>query len=164
MTSRHSDAVLQIMAEEHITYEIEGLVGVLSIQAQIAAFAHPIITQSLLEAFLVHLRALTDFVAAPRKSRHPLDIAAEDYYDGKWDDQPKVVFGPGVKDHQRCMDELHRRLAHISVQRASTDDFVWSHAISDWLPALLAALRGFINGLCPQRRAWFARADALLRI
>lgn len=60
------------------------------------------------------------------------------------------------------MDELHRRLAHISVQRASTNDFVWSHAVRDWLPALIDALRRFISGLPPERRASFARADAML--
>ena len=52
-------------AEEHITYEIERLVNVLPIQAQVAAFVHPIITQSLLEAFLVHLRSLADFFPLP---------------------------------------------------------------------------------------------------
>src|SRR5438309_1691410 len=128
MTSKHIDAVLQLMAEEHITYEIERLVNVLPIQAQVAAFVHPIITQSLLEAFLVHLRSLADFVVAPRKPRHHMDVAAEDYYDGAWEEQPDAIFGAGVEEHQKCMDELHRRLAHISVQRASTNDFVWSHA------------------------------------
>jgi hypothetical protein len=162
MPSKHNEAVLRVMAEEHITYEIERLVMTLPIQAQVAAFMHPIVTQSLLEAFLVHLRALADFVAAPRRPRHELDVAAEDYYDGDWADQPDAIFGADVEEHQQCMDELHRRLAHISVQRADSEDFIWSHAVNDWRPALIDALRRFIGGLPPDRQAWFARANAIL--
>jgi hypothetical protein len=162
MPSKHTDVDLKLMAEVHITYEIEQLVTIPLIQAQVAAFMHPIITQSLLEAFLVHHRSLADFVVAPQKPRHPTDVAAEDYYDGAWDGQPDAIFGVDVEAHQTFMYELHRRLAHISVQRVSTDDFVWSHAVRDRLPALVEALQRFISGLPPERRAWFAKAEALL--
>lgn len=162
MGSRHSEDVLRVMAEQHIAYEIERLVLCLPIQSQVATVAHPIITQSLLEAFLVHLRALADFVVVPQKPRHRLDVAAEDYYDGDWPQQPQFVFGDGVEDHRTCMDQLHRRLAHISVQRADTADFVWSHAVQEWLPALVAVLKAFLRGLPPERQAWFAKAEQLL--
>jgi hypothetical protein len=150
------------MAEEHITYEIERLVLCLPIQSQVATVAHPIITQSLLEAFLVHLRSLADFVVAPGRQRHELDVAAEDYFGGNWPQQPRALFGRDEDEHRRCMDELHRRLAHISVQRAETADFVWNHAVQEWLPALEDALRQFIRGLPAERRSWFAKAERLL--
>lgn len=163
MTPKHSEHVLRVMAEEHITYEIERLVFCLPIQSQIAMVAHPIITQSLLEAFLLHLRSLADFVVY-RSGRNKLDVAAEDYYDGCWPLQPVALFGSDEKEHRRCMDELHRRLAHISVQRADTADFVWSHAVREWLPALIDALRQFIRGLPPERRSWFSEAEHMLSV
>ncbi len=162
MAPRHSEETLRVMAEQHITYEIERLVLCLPVQSQVSLVAHPIITQSLLEAFLVHLRSLADFVVAPRRPRHAKDVAAEDYYDGDWPQQPRFLFGNDVEEHQTCMDELHRRLAHISVQRADSVDFVWRHAVQEWLPALLAALGQFIAGLPPQRRAWFSTAEGLI--
>lgn len=63
MGPRHSEETLRVMAEQHITSEIERLVLCLPVQSQVSLVAHPIITQSLLEAFLVHLRSLADFVA-----------------------------------------------------------------------------------------------------
>jgi hypothetical protein len=125
--------------------------------------AHPIITQSLLEAFLLHLRALADFVAIARKPRHRIDVAAEDYYGGTWPDQPAALFGRTPETHQANMDELHRRLAHISKQRLEDEDFVWNQAVGEWLPVLVLALRKFIAGLSPERRQWFDRADQMLR-
>ena len=162
MTPKHSDPVLELMAKVHITYGVERLVRVLPIQAQVASFVHPIITESMLEAFLVHLRSLADFVVSPTKPRHKLDVAAEDYYDGAWPGQPDALFGENREEHLESMDQLHRRLAHISVQRASTEDFVWTHAVADWLPALIHELQRFISGLTPERRAWFSQAEALL--
>jgi hypothetical protein len=77
--------------------------------------------------------------------------------------QPRFLFGSNLEKHQASMDRLHRRLAHISSQRANAIDFVWAHAVQEWLPALLASLRQFLAWLPPERRAWFSTADELLR-
>ncbi|CAN5470243.1 hypothetical protein BH10ACT2_BH10ACT2_11400 [soil metagenome] len=161
--ARHTDPQLEEMSK-HVTYEIERLRYVLPIQEQISAFVHPIITQSLLEAFLVHLRSLSDFMVVPiTRGRHPLDVVAEDYYDGTWTSQPKFIFGKDEDEHFKSMDELHRRLAHISLHRASSPDpFTWKTAREVWQPALVFALRGFMAGLPQHRRPWFATAEMIL--
>jgi hypothetical protein len=133
------------MAHEHVTYEIDRLSHWSEVIVERSMFAvedesyldviFDYVRQATLENALLHLRCVVEFLTAPRPTEakkdrfRQLDVVADDYFDAGWADRPPFLLGEDEKAHYQTLNEIHRRLAHITGQRLT---FPYS-----WTPVLL---------------------------
>jgi hypothetical protein len=149
-----SDQTLRRVARQHVSYELE-MLGCLG-GAGILAGADPFIGFSQLEAWLLHLRNLHEFLTTTSQQRNNKgwrNVIAADY------------MPPGWNPPRRCLTQAQRRridkaLAHISADRragTSWDRPVLTHRVLD------VFRQGFFTPwqeLHPKRRQWFKVDEA----
>lgn len=140
-TKRKAPDVLDDMIE-HVRYEMEQVAGLLTIgngwcellRPDLAQFAR----QGILEAGLIHIRCLIEFLGNDSKSDR---VAACDYLEGwQWK----------ISDHIGRIGELHGRLAHLGTTRAPVrrqGAFRWDTWLVEAAPVVLAGLRQFLSRL-----------------
>lgn len=174
------------MAEVHVAYEVKGVAKFLVCgnalppmslkpgaprKARAAALDWKAwIQSSVLEATLVHVRNVSDFLtkSRPTNENYKTDLVADQYFAHGWSSRPDYIFGADKDEHKELLDEIHRRVVHLSTQRHTIKDdgdFVWREYVIKQFPALLPAFRKFLNDLTacePERALWFGNCDALL--
>lgn len=105
----------------------------------------PVFRNSLLEAFVVHFRALHEFLWKAREQRHKSDARAADYFEpGVWakirpGEEATVLRGPA---------RVGREVAHLTYRRKLPAD--------EWMVAQIAAsvgrcFRVFLDNVDPRR-------------
>jgi hypothetical protein len=173
---------LRPMAETHIFYEVERLALWSSMSLGPSAFAGPRphaeriaieVGKATLESALLHLRNVVEFLMSPRptKELNWSTVVAGDYFDNGWTTAPSRLLGPTAEAHRETMKEIHRRLAHLSTQRLTSNDpkgrpiFVWSSVVKR-VPAVLACFDRFTRELeaaHPERVPWFDNSIRIVR-
>lgn len=175
-----SDDVLEHMAEEHVFYELHRTLefayfgNVLPmrhdldplVRADLMAWSQ----SSILEASLIHLRNISDFLTKPRPtSKHAeSDLVADHYFVDHWSGRPDFIFGGDPGEHRTMLAEIHRRVAHLSTQRYTVKGvgaFEWQQYVETQFPILLQAFGRFLTDLQehePERARWFDRSVDLL--
>jgi len=105
-----------------------------------------------LESFLVHYRALRDFLHAdkyPKRQIRNDDIIAEDFSPNDW----------GLKrpPWQECLsnekEKIDRQLEHLSYSRSRYRQ--WNWRVGDMWNVAFANVRAFLGGIPSRRRRWF---------
>ena len=168
---RFDEIQLEAMAREHVAYEINGLSlwSATGIPVQFFAVADEsyrqatadAVAQATAESGLIHLRCIAAFLMneQPRpNSANWLDLVADDYFDDKWKGRPTHLFGTDEKQHRAHLAEIHRRLAHLTLQRLNFE-FTWTE-ITSQVPHVLHVFRAFVRELLdthPERGEWFHR-------
>jgi hypothetical protein len=141
---RPSDGDLEKMAG-HILYETRMLEWAIALLAD--NFDESAEHNALVEVFLLHTRALTEFFASQPKRND--DVVASDYIDN---------WSPGVDGTalERALMATHKRWGHISLYRL--DEASLSNDINRWQenvePVRRLWLR-FFAALTPEQQAWF---------
>lgn len=181
---RPGDEVLEHMAE-HVHYELHrvmefvllgnvipgiGLDEMPEVRADLMDWSQ----SSILEASLIHLRNLSDFLVKPwpttDRKMNETDLVAEHYFpdEAGWI-RPRHIFGADVAEHRKLMEEIHRRVAHLSTRRYTVKGqgaFEWQTYVSEQFPLLPTAFAGFLGSLriSPDQRpiGWFRKAESLL--
>jgi hypothetical protein len=172
---RHDLDVLVAMATEHVTYEVTRLmlwtfisVPPESINAptpQHAVGLSNILRQATLESSLVHLRNVAEFLVSPRSTARPTDLIADDYFDEASTGRPGHVFGTSDAEHRTTMTEIHRRVAHLSVQRVGLAPFDWT-SVLEQVPTIVVHFSAFLRDLRdahPERVHWFGEITRQVR-
>jgi hypothetical protein len=99
-----------------------------------------------LEAFLIHYRALWDFIES--RGHNEDDVKADNY---------APDFTPSSVLDQKTRNGINRRLAHLSYTRLDhrerTQDQGWS--VDKMRQRLLDVLREFQDHITPEQRSWF---------
>lgn len=177
-----SDDFLRHMADEHVCYELRGVVMLAAVgnivpldQAAVRPELRPLlgewVTSSLLEAGLVHVRCVVEFLtgAVPAADGpRATDVVAAHYLSGARERYVDHVLGTSRRHQRELLEDVHRRVMHLTSQRAtvvSDGPFVWCDYIVEQVPAVLGAFRGFLDelaGLSPERFAWFSRSNEIL--
>lgn len=152
--ARFTDADLESLAH-HVAYELR-MVAVLE--------EHPHrpedlpVGNALLESYLIHCRNLHEFLVAT-SARHPTDVIAADYFD-----EPER-HSPAVFPHWFEISAIHRRVAHLTVERLegnSPNGFNWGVKAlggrARWGRETVRAFGQFLGDLRtvhPNRAVWF---------
>ena len=138
----------------HVVYELRAMLAARHLHQ--ASFGEPFS----LEAFLIHVRCLYEFFSRDKPNeKHPNNRYACHYFDPltEWATThrpvPPAVFTPDL------IDRLHRRLAHLSLDRVrwareeTTKRLEWP--VDELTDAILGYARAFVKALPPTRAAWF---------
>jgi hypothetical protein len=145
---KHDDECLEVVARSHVAYELHQM-GAMS---KPAIWGEParLAGVALLEAYLIHVRNLDEFLTR-RRARWPELVVANHYFDDPW--TPPTCLDRADLDH------ISRKIAHIYCDRE--DGFDWSAEgvlprFAHWILHVfehdfLASLRA----LHPARAAWF---------
>jgi hypothetical protein len=138
---------------EHIRYEVMHVIGFLQWGNGWCAVLHPQLAQltreSLLEAALLHFRALIEFLGNKPEERR---VVAREYLDA-WNWK--------INANVSKVENVHGRVAHLGVVRlpvAKDGAFKWDTWLSQEAPAVLAGFRRFLAQLqieAPARYALF---------
>jgi hypothetical protein len=163
---RHTVAELEEMVH-HVAYEHRGLWAFLHVDITLSAtdshgaLKAELMQQARLEAGLIHLRVLTDFLKAKRDTKYPLGLVADDYFDDGWPKRPNVIIGNDTNEQGEILDDLHARLAHLSLRRLDdttvTRGFSWA-SVLELAPKVLQRFTRFVEDLSaahPERAKWF---------
>jgi hypothetical protein len=178
MALRHDPEALERMVL-HVRYEFDRMLLWFStvVTDAEARPEHPdlitLLNQATFESSLLHLRNVIDCVARPRDPRLPSNLVADDYFDDKWADRPAALLSPvgDQEEHQRELNQLHRRVAHLSVQRlegeppTAAERFEWGDYLGRAVPSAVAGYESFLGDLGrehPERRQWFSRLKEIL--
>jgi hypothetical protein len=164
MSLRLPVATLEAMAL-HVHYEVDRLAfwscnNIQEHHLRQEALSWPVpwvrnlVGQTTLEAALIHLRVVSDFLMnkRPTNPKWETDVVADDYFDDGWSDRPDYIVGASRDEHHKIIEELNRRLMHLSYQRI--DAFEWGQELS-YVPAVMEAVTAFIGDLPAGRRQWF---------
>ena len=138
----------------HVVYELRAMLAARHLHQ--ASFGEPFS----LEAFLIHVRCLYEFFSRDKPNeKHPNNRYACHYFDPvtEWATThrpvPPAVFTPDL------IDRLHRRLAHLSLDRVrwareeKTNQWEWP--VDELSDAILGYALAFVKALPPTRAAWF---------
>jgi hypothetical protein len=121
---------------EHVAYEVEMLVEIA--RRLTPPLADTVTTNAYLESFLIHARALDDFLEKS-DGKEDNDVIARDYYGG-W--APKTSLPPGLRK------VINKRVAHLTDVRAKPHEGVQP---SDILRPLLGTFCAFADKLSAGR-------------
>jgi hypothetical protein len=153
VSTRHPEIVLERMAE-HVAYELR-MIGSL-MHAEVGD-AGELATLALDEAFLLHVRTVSSFLAVSSRRAWPDDVVADDYFRG-----PHPPFSPLTPDDRR---DIEVRLAHLTTDRLGTAPADRRTAAgpdrSYWGRQVLREFGHFVDALAvesPGRAAWFEPA------
>lgn len=168
----HDLSVLREVAVEDVRHELVAMVATVGAMARVrsvqlvdvlpAPSLDPgkAVRESLLEAHLVHVRNLHEFLSRRAVGLpHPETVVAEHYFDGE-----RVGTAPLTADEVK---EIHSRVAHVSVKRRtplSVDDPTWATIAGPWAPMVVDHFRRFVDDLAavhPDRAEWFGPALAV---
>lgn len=138
--SLHKDDVLEPFAARHLPYELMQLVGTAGALTLRSSISAPIeigehVKNALLDSFLMHLRALDDFLGARRgtaKTR-TRDVLAVDFLP-TW--EPSRVLDKPVRN------AVDAQLAHLSVHRVPGPDHPWYYL--DLAHSVVEAFEAFV--------------------
>ena len=137
-TTRKRPDVLDGMIE-HIRYEVMHVVDFTRFGNGWSQLLHPELSkltqESLLEAGLIHLRCLVEFLGDRAKGDR---VVARDYL-AVWDWKISDQLGP--------VGDLHGRLAHLGIARCSVStegDFSWHAWLNGQAPVVLDGFRTFL--------------------
>jgi hypothetical protein len=181
---RPADDVLEHMTE-HVHYELHRVMEFVlggNVLPGIGAGEMPEIRQelmdwsqsSILESALIHLRNVSDFLTKgwPTTDRkmNATDLVAEHYFpDGHVWVRPDCIFGGGRARHVELIQEIHRRVAHLSTQRFTVKGqgaFEWEKYVRAQFPLLPKAFSAFLANLRaspdPRPIQWFGGSEALM--
>ena len=170
-------AQLEEIARQHIIYEVQNLalwlvpialpdLGVVPISPNVAVDLKKWIDQNGLEATLVHLRCMHEFLTSkPAANDHSTDVFAAHYFAGDWT-PPTVVLGRTKDEQSGIVANINQRLQHISTGRLS-DGFIWGEAMKH-VPTVLRAFRAFVDDLAKDgdgsRALWFAECFCVMDV
>jgi hypothetical protein len=156
MSLRHGLEQLEKVAHKHVYYEMTRMAGY-------AVHRVPQAQEAILEAHLVHLRNMNEFLTKSLGRARPRDVVAADYFDEEW-------IGHKAPLTEATVLNLHRRLAHLSLDRLegtdSTSEFNWASVGEPRSQArrVVSAFGRFLGDLetaHPERRDWFRDAHAI---
>jgi hypothetical protein len=166
MPLRHELSDLEEMVH-HVAYEHRGLWWFLTVDVPLGSsdergrLLAALMQQARLEAGLIHLRVLADFLLSRRDERYPLGLVADDYFDDSWSRRPNVVIGKDTNEQKEILDDLHARLAHLSLRRLDKTTihkgFEWA-TVLELAPKTLTTFSRFVSELKaahPERAEWF---------
>jgi hypothetical protein len=102
---RHPPEDLKEMAEVHVAYELTRM----ALWAR-AATPDALVNQAILEAYLVHVRNVNEFLVRRSAKAYPDAVVAEDYFASEWSLDIELLTPAQLND-------IHRRIAHLSNQR-----------------------------------------------
>lgn len=74
-------------------------------------------SDSLVDSMMLHTRNICAFLLEDRPrpdSNRSSDVVADHYFDAGWSNRPDFVLGASRDDHEEMLDEINRRLAHIT--------------------------------------------------
>lgn len=181
---RPDDDVLEHMAE-HVHYELHRVMEFVlfgNVIPGIADGEEPEVRNalmdwsqaSILEASLIHLRNVSDFLTKPwpttGRKLNETDLVAEHYFPHVdcWV-RPTHIFGANADEHRTLLAEIHRRVAHLSTQRYTVKArgaFEWQKYVQEQFPLLPRAFAGFLTALrtLPDQTpiGWFRASESLL--
>jgi hypothetical protein len=136
------------------------------------AFAN-LLAEAVLEARLVHLRSVSEFLTTPiAKKRHHDNLVGDDYFDEDWATRPRKLLGNTRDEHLDTMNEMNHRLAHVSIGRLDEQDesdtpgFHWGVVLDRW-PSVIDAFGQFVRDLHavhPERGQWFVNFASTGRV
>jgi hypothetical protein len=137
----HDKQDLDLFVRRYVPYEVTQLVGTAAVLYDPRAVSAPlddgkVIRNALLEAFLIHLRSLDDFLGKTEDGRNPRDVLAIDLLD-TW--VPRNFLDEDVRD------SVNAQLAHLSIKRVPGPEHPW-HVIKLAVDAI-EALDVFVNEL-----------------
>ncbi len=146
----------------HVVYELRAMLA--ARQLHQVAFAEPLS----LEAFLIHVRCLYEFFSRDQPDeRYPKNWYAYHYFD------PVTEWAATHRPAQPAVfttdltDRLHRRLAHLSVDRVKwareETTKQWEWPVDELTDAILGYARAFVKALPSTRAAWFSAMLELSR-
>lgn len=152
----------------HVAYEHRGLWWFLTVDVPLGTTDEwgqvmaALMQQARLEAGLIHLRVVADFLLSKRDDRrYPLGLVADDYFDDGWPKRPNVVIGKNPQEQRVILDDLHARLAHLSLRRLDKTTvhkgFEWA-TVMGLAPKVLVTFNRFVTELAavhPGRAKWF---------
>lgn len=130
---------------EHVDYEVGMLLGLLDLPVNRAPKPHDFSRPetlhylSRLEALVVHIRVLNEFLCGPPESSYRDDVFARHYL-STWD-PPTSVIG------KQARDRANKQLAHLSTTRA-TNQRGW--AFYELVPKLAKEFLRFVEALEPE--------------
>ncbi len=138
------DVNLGDYARTHVGYEVRMLLGT---YALLSRARDPIEHDAALESFLLHARALDDFLGCsdPREG----DVVARRFVD-TW--QPMYPLTPELRR------SVSKRVAHLTEDRVDKE----SIQVLDVLAAVAAGFERFLAMLPPEQQSQFAQAATLL--
>lgn len=157
--------VLPITAQEcedaapHVCYELRAMVQARDLNDYAKKQIDPkyvdaatVMRNCAIESFLLHYRTLREFF-----SNHPKlkadSLKAIDYF-STWQTSAAWV------TDQNEIERIHKRLAHLSTQRASLDSN-WDLAHMEW--NVSQTFEDFVSKLTPTQQAWFQAATDLIK-
>ncbi len=107
-----------IEALEHLRYEYSMLLAVsAALRSNLAS--DPLLRNVLLESFVIHFRALVDFLYRPDNAR-PDDMAAEDFLGDKTDwSEVRPTISPILDSSRR---RAHKEIAHLTYARLTVTE------------------------------------------
>ena len=124
---------------EHVRYEVDELMGFLTWSNTWCGVLHPnlasLTSKSLLEAALIHMRNLIEFLGRVDDRNSWQVVLARDFLSTQW--------SWDRNDEIEQIDQLHGRLAHMGMIR-STTNFDWQPWLNRQLPVVLSAFRDFL--------------------
>ena len=107
-----------VEALEHLRYEYSMLLAVsAALRSNLAS--DPLLRNVLLESFVIHFRALVDFLYRPDNAR-PDDMAAEDFLGDKTDwSEVRPTISPILDSSRR---RAHKEIAHLTYARLTVTE------------------------------------------
>jgi hypothetical protein len=175
-----SDDVLEHMADDHVFYELHRTLefahhgNVLPIGGNVPPEVRADLADwsqsAILESSLIHLRNVSDFLTKtrPTQKHAETDLVADHYFVNGWHGRPDFIFGTDKSAHDAVLKEIHRRVAHLTVQRHTvpwSGAIEWQPYVTQQFPVLLRAFAAFLADLIkqePGRAAWFNSSTDLL--
>ena len=135
---------LEAFAGEHVTYEAGMLVGTFE---PLKALPDSIARNAALESFLIHARAMDDFLSSD-KARSD-DVVAKHYMES-WTSESVLP-----ADARKAVNKL---VAHLTSKRLDKQPV----NIADVLDAVIGQFEKFLEELPPERRGWFGKVEGFL--
>jgi hypothetical protein len=158
MPHRHSNQELQRVAEAHVGYELRQMASMVG--ARGVGPGSGLATTALVEASLVHIRNLHEFLAKGMSTDDDTTVVAAHYLGTK-----PATCSPLTHND---LVSIHQKVAHLTCNRESLRraHMVPKHVRVRWAREMIAAFDAFEYELrsskFPHRAAWFQRpiADA----
>ena len=153
----------------HVDYEVAKIIAFAELGNRwvsdfVSAPWAKLASESMLEAALVHVRNVVEFLRRVDDHKE-FDVVANDYFPGGWNGRASRVF----PDEQ--LHSIHRRVVHLTSERLSVDsegNFEWANFIVDAIPRALTDVRLFLADLAASsestRVEWFSKTDERLSV
>lgn len=161
------EAELYRLANERVRYAVERMSWPLwhDTKRSVLSDVDLWFTDSLVDSMILHARNVCAFLLNERPradSSFATDVVADHYFDVGWSGRPDYLLGSDRGQHDEMMQEINRRLAHITShglwnRHGGIEMFHWSD-ITKWLPEVLIGFGKFVDDLevaHRNRAEWF---------